>query len=294
MAGMRSNHGTRATSGFTLIELSMVLVIIALLVGGILVGAALIRAAELRAQAKQLEQYETAINSFRIKYNCLPGDCLNATNFFGTASDCTSTAVSSSPRSGTCNGNGDSRISDFFSSSYVGNTIADRYALTEMFTFWEQLAAAGLISGQYSGKPVNAVAPYVSAKASVNVPPARAGKGGCIAISYMWPTSGYGHEFNGVFYGTVFQVGTPNDGDNDGVVEGACINKLFTTEEMYSYDQKYDDGAPGTGRIISSEKNSIFAPNCTTTDDPLTARYDITQTGPKCFFNFKLKSAAGS
>jgi len=70
-------------SGFTLIELSIVLVIIGLIIGGILVGRDLVHAAEIRAVAKDLQSYETAYNTFRLKYNCLPGDCPNATDLFG-------------------------------------------------------------------------------------------------------------------------------------------------------------------------------------------------------------------
>jgi prepilin-type N-terminal cleavage/methylation domain-containing protein len=69
----------RASSrhGFTLIELSIVLVIIGLIVGGILVGRELIHAAEIRSQISQLNAYETATNAFRNKYNCYPGMCTN-------------------------------------------------------------------------------------------------------------------------------------------------------------------------------------------------------------------------
>src|ERR1700735_3876394 len=61
-------------NGFTLIELSIVLVIIGLIVGGVLVGQDLIRAAEIRATISQIEKYNTAVNTFRGKYNGIPGD----------------------------------------------------------------------------------------------------------------------------------------------------------------------------------------------------------------------------
>src|SRR5580658_7858400 len=61
-------------AGFTLIELSIVLVIIGLIVGGVLAGQDLIRAAAARAQITQIEKYNTAVNTFRGKYNALPGD----------------------------------------------------------------------------------------------------------------------------------------------------------------------------------------------------------------------------
>ncbi len=46
-------------SGFTLIELSIVLVLIGLIVGGVLVGQDLIRAAKLRAQIGQIEKFNS-------------------------------------------------------------------------------------------------------------------------------------------------------------------------------------------------------------------------------------------
>ena len=61
-------------SGFTLIELSIVLVIIGLIVGGVLVGQDLIKAAEVRAQITQIEKLNTAVNTFKGKYGYLPGD----------------------------------------------------------------------------------------------------------------------------------------------------------------------------------------------------------------------------
>ena len=53
------------TSGFTLIELSIVLVIIGLIVGGILTGKDLIDSAQVRAQISQIEKYQTATQTFR-------------------------------------------------------------------------------------------------------------------------------------------------------------------------------------------------------------------------------------
>jgi prepilin-type N-terminal cleavage/methylation domain-containing protein len=74
---MKTNH----TKGFTLVELSIVMVVIALVAGGVLVGRDLIAASQLRATMKQIETYNTAFNAFFLKYNCLPGDCGNASEF---------------------------------------------------------------------------------------------------------------------------------------------------------------------------------------------------------------------
>ena len=64
------------TEGFTLVELSIVLVIIGLIVGGVLVGQDLIAAARIRSQLSQIDKYNIAVNTFRLKYNVLPGDML--------------------------------------------------------------------------------------------------------------------------------------------------------------------------------------------------------------------------
>ena len=74
----------RSRVGFTLIELSIVLVIIGLIVGGVVVGQDLIAAATASKQTSQVTELEAQINTFRLKYGCLPGDCANITDFFGT------------------------------------------------------------------------------------------------------------------------------------------------------------------------------------------------------------------
>ena len=69
---------TRKNQGFTLVELSIVLVILGLLVGGVLTGQSLIRAAELRTVSTQYATFSTAVNTFRDKYFTIPGDMTNA------------------------------------------------------------------------------------------------------------------------------------------------------------------------------------------------------------------------
>src|SRR5437660_1073388 len=96
--------------GFTLLELSIVLVIIGLLIGGIFVGQSLIHNAQLNAVISEFNRYQTAVQSFKQQYNTLPGDMSNATSFWGSAggtgSDATC-AVVVSTTAATCNGNGD-------------------------------------------------------------------------------------------------------------------------------------------------------------------------------------------
>lgn len=66
--------------GFTLLELSIVLVIIGLISGAILMGKDLIRAALVRETAQQIDMLDKGILAFRLKFGCIPGDCTNATS----------------------------------------------------------------------------------------------------------------------------------------------------------------------------------------------------------------------
>lgn len=69
--------------GFTLIELSIVIVIIGLIVAGVVGGQSLVKQSKLRAVISEVNKYRVAINSFKLEYNALPGDMVNAQDYFG-------------------------------------------------------------------------------------------------------------------------------------------------------------------------------------------------------------------
>jgi len=116
-------------AAFTLVELAIVLVIIGLVVGGVLVGKDLIESAEDRSFISQLNEYTTAVNAFKNKYNSIPGDIANATQFF----------------SGVTNGNGDGKI------TINGGPVHG----LEATQFWRHLSLAGMIPGAYDGAEAN-------------------------------------------------------------------------------------------------------------------------------------------
>lgn len=134
----RTNRHNR---GFTLVELSIVLLIIALIITSVLVGQDLVRNAELRATVRQYENFTSAVGTFRTKYNGLPGDISGATNYGFVG-----------------NGNNNGVL--------VGDTVLD----TENVYFWNHLGATGaeLIAGTYSGvvattSNLNVITPSVKA-----------------------------------------------------------------------------------------------------------------------------------
>src|ERR1700694_5822012 len=61
-------------SGFTLVEIAIVLVIIGLLLGGILKGQELINSAKVKNLANDFRVIPTYIYGFQDKYKALPGD----------------------------------------------------------------------------------------------------------------------------------------------------------------------------------------------------------------------------
>lgn len=73
-----SNRGPAKQSGFTLIEIAIVLVIIGLLLGGVLKGQELINTARVRSLSNNIDGITSAWFSFSDRYRAFPGDYAQA------------------------------------------------------------------------------------------------------------------------------------------------------------------------------------------------------------------------
>ncbi|MBA4274667.1 MAG: hypothetical protein C0436_03330 [Alphaproteobacteria bacterium] len=250
----------RDQSGFSLVELSIVLVILGLLTGGILAGQSLIRAAELRSVTTEYQRYSTAVQTFRDKYMAIPGDMPNATRFWGeqhaTPATCQTTASTSAL---TCNGNGDGSISDC---GY------------EMFRLWQHLANAGLVEGSFSGVVGGAGA--CNHVLGTNAPRSKLSNAGW-AYSTLGNYGGDGGTF-AANYGTLFWFGAASVDRPQG--------DILKPEEAWNLDTKMDDGKPAQGSIIvRSELNAYgTSGNCTTAANmnDLAADYRLTNSSAAC------------
>lgn len=134
----RNNMPATKQSGFTLIEIAIVLVIIGLLLGGVLKGQELINTARVRALNNSVDGITAAWFSFQDRYRAFPGDYTQATvnlpNAGGLVAD----------------GDGNGR---------VGITGAATDSPAERANVWVQLQAAGYVTGNYDATDV-AVAEY--------------------------------------------------------------------------------------------------------------------------------------
>ena len=92
----------RGESGFTLVEIAVVIIIVGLLVGGILKGQALVENSRVSTIVSQVGAIKAAAYTFHDKYNQFPGDMANAT-----------TAIPQCDAAHLCiNGNGSGYIAD--------------------------------------------------------------------------------------------------------------------------------------------------------------------------------------
>ncbi len=257
--------------GFSLVELSIVLVILGLLTGGILTGQNLIRAAELRSVTTQLTQIQTAIHTFRDRYLALPGDMPNATDFWGIEAGTTGNDdtcyLSESSGKPTCNGNGDGDIHK----GYTGTGPHERGRL------WQHLANAGLVEGSYTGTHV------ISGNNNrIGGENALAGKLANTHFNVAWLNMTVAHP--GWFtLGEWHLIELTRDFDSP----PEPVRDILTPQEAWNIDSKLDDGNPATGKVTAPKQGWILAPDCTTTNDPVTSLYNLDLNARACpiFFN---------
>lgn len=263
-------RATTQQNGFTLIELSIVLVIIGLLVGGILVGRDLIKSSEIRAQISQIEEFKTAVNTFRVKYGYLPGDMppsqASQLGFF------TFTGAYAGKGCG---------------SNAYGNNDGIINSTNEFYVFWSHLADAKLLKGNYGGtagsllqtsaSPCSTMAGYPISSPSTHADFARlqpyakiSASPGFVFVSGNYPNAPDTSSviYSGVKKDNMFVILDP--------VAGFWV---LTPYELSQIDTKMDDGFPATGDVRDYLAGDFGTgtphadPTCTTSVLPLA--YDV-------------------
>jgi prepilin-type N-terminal cleavage/methylation domain-containing protein len=221
--------------GFTLIELSIVLVIIGLVIGGVIVGRDMIKASEMRALLSQKDSFTIALQSFKNKYNFLPGDVTYQTaakfglfQYGGLGAYANDEMIQS--------------LSSIEGGCYY-----------ECAIFWRHLADSGFISGTYDNGPA-------LAGGSSGTPTGENSDTPLTASKYMpktkgpdayWGTTGFWLQADMYFPGY-------NDffGRNAFFLTGAFkaagysqTEPSLTPFQLKNIDDKADDGKPNSGKI---------------------------------------------
>ena len=160
-------------SGFTLVEIAIVLVIVGLLLGGVLKGQELITSGKAKALYADKSAFQTAYNIYNDRFRAIPGDDGAAsTRFSGLAcgvAGAGASAANSGLGLGCSNGNGSGVFSaapqttngtqiGWTATLPAGQTFANN-AENEMFKMYQHLRAAQLIKTDGStpfSQPTNA------------------------------------------------------------------------------------------------------------------------------------------
>ncbi|MFN7094242.1 MAG: prepilin-type N-terminal cleavage/methylation domain-containing protein [Burkholderiales bacterium] len=224
--------------GFTLVELSIVLVIIGLIIGGVLTGQDLIKAAEVRATIGQYEKYNTALNTFRAKFNGHPGDLPNAVGFdFATKKKIL--------------GHGDGNF------LIEGGAADSTLAVGETVLFWSDLSTANLVDSSFNG--TDTATAITAGTVSQTLPSAKLGRGNHFTV----------FSVAGLNY---YQIAGVTATDATGAY---TLTNSITPTEAYNIDTKLDDGLATTGIVqamASTSALNTIAPTgagatfCVTTD----------------------------
>jgi prepilin-type N-terminal cleavage/methylation domain-containing protein len=257
-------HGKQ---GFSLVELSIVIIIIGFLITGITTGTSLVKQAQLSSVMTDFQNYQAAYNNFLTRYDKAPGDFDGAENTWGLASISAGTTGA---------GNGDA------------NGLID--SAKESLLAWKHLSLAKMISSGIFVLPATLPTPWVAGQ---HTPSSRISGAG-----YMMAYGGTstGEVLNGAFGTTIY---TWNDSITNVVFIGKpktaaafLPNGAIKAEDAYNLDKKLDDGqisgttfiGANTGSIRTSDGNNATSPLCVAASGV----YTVTTTTANCVVGFAL------
>ena len=284
------------TSGVTLIEAAIVMMIVALLLIAVLGYKEVIRLTMLRKIATEVQSFGTAARAFEDKYDSLPGDFANADQMLPNCQVIDNTqpyggnngnAAWSNPNF--CqNGDGDGQIGRYCFFTWneciqTGGAIpgADpngepipRGQPLETSMFWKHLYLSNFIGGIVvpTGDPRNPVWGISHPKS------AREGAGYVI--------SGNGNFLGG--YVVVNFLPLPTTNPNQGILVGEPgADKALSVQDAFYMDRKYDDEQPGDGKLWWNPISNGGPNGCRRNDNNAQNAWEMDNLeGRNCIFNW--------
>lgn len=219
----------KQTTGFSLIELTISMVMIGLLATAIFHSKKLVETSQLNRLMGDFQEMESQMTKFFFIYNALPGDMPNAYNVFGE--DCYHNAE-------ICNGDGDGKIFWNYNSPFE---------LTESIQLWKHLSLAKIsqFNPNYEGpqdNPRSLPSQKTHGIGGINIP--RSQVGGSYFIFYSnstWTNTKRVINQNSLIYADQ-NIGRPSTNN-------------ISIEKAYLLDNKYDDGLPLSGSIWTANPN---------------------------------------
>ena len=163
----------RNQSGFTLIEIAIVLVIIGLLLGGVLKGTEMINQAKIKNVISDFNGVQAAFYGYQDRFKAMPGDDRGAAARWGA---------------GTASGDGNGQLAGPYNFQLaVAPTITEESNL-----FWQHLRAAGFIPGATTNiesgiQPTNALTGLLGVETATGVAGTGLGLSGLIICSSNLP-----------------------------------------------------------------------------------------------------------
>ena len=221
----------RRSSGFTLVEMAIVLVIIGLIVSAVLVGQTLVLASRIHSTSAQYNRIVTSAKTFQAKYRWLPGDMppSYAQTYGLTAGPCYASGTSGSMVCSFAATNCLPDGCDWDHWYLIGNQHLDR-GTREGGNFYTHLSKANLIDGDFG---ISKWTTTSGDQYMVFMEPRL--KRGVIYPDYCTNRNCF------IMGATISVPGAGQPGQLD----------MFTPFEAYGIDIKLDDGRPFTG-IVSA------------------------------------------
>jgi prepilin-type N-terminal cleavage/methylation domain-containing protein len=204
--------------GFTLVELSIVLVITGVLVGAVVAGQPLIESAKVSRTVSEIQKLRMLVNVFDLQYDALPGDFSESDDYWGVGL--------------AFEGDGNGKIEDLNSTQTIGQHSG---AGNESFFMWRDLHLAGIIPQEYN---------FTGWPNAGNYAKESPYEGALYTLAYKEIAD---HRYNPPYVNAqnMIIVG----GNNNGNYRNSQI-AVLSSAVVKRIDEKFDDGVASSGKFF--------------------------------------------